>query len=172
VRDGDRRIRIEPARSLRISYLVEFDHPAIGRQAVQDLEISEEVFEREICRARTFGFLREVEALWSAGLARGGSLDNTVVLDETRVLNRDGLRCADEFVRHKVLDLLGDLALLGMPLQGHVQVERGGHAVHQRLIAELVRDPGAWRILASQADESIPAPAVLSEPMRLRAAGG
>jgi UDP-3-O-[3-hydroxymyristoyl] N-acetylglucosamine deacetylase len=137
IRDGDRRIRVEPALGLRISYEIEFEHPCIGRQALRDFPVLEESFERDIASARTFGFAGEVLALWRAGRARGASLDNTVVLDETRVLNRGGLRFADEFVRHKVLDLLGDLALLGGRLQGHVRVERGGHALHQRLVAWL-----------------------------------
>jgi UDP-3-O-[3-hydroxymyristoyl] N-acetylglucosamine deacetylase len=146
VRDGDRSIRVEPARGLRVSYSVDFAHPAIGRQQLGDLRIDDEVFEQEICRARTFGFLREVEALWRNGLARGGNLDNTVVMDDYRVLNRDGLRWPDEFVRHKVLDLLGDLALLGMPLEGHLTVERGGHALHQRFVRALLEQPEHWSV--------------------------
>ena len=142
-----RRIRVEPSRSFRVSYAIDFSHPAIGRQSIENLELGDGVFERKLCRARTFGFLHEVQALWRAGLARGGSLDNTVVLDERRVLNPEGLRMPDEFVRHKVLDLLGDLALLGMPIQGHVKVERGGHALHQRLIAELLSDPSSYEIV-------------------------
>ena len=137
IRDGQRRIRIEPARGFRVSYEIDFDHPRIGRQALRDLELTEEKFEREIARARTFGFVGEVDALWRAGRARGACLDNTVVLDASRVLNRDGLRFPDEFVRHKILDLLGDLALLGTRLEGHVRVERGGHALHQKLVAKL-----------------------------------
>jgi len=146
VRDGDRLIRIEPARELRVTYSVDFAHPAIGRQQLRDLVIDDESFESEICRARTFGFLREVEALWRSGLARGGNLDNTVVMDDFRVLNRDGLRWSDEFVRHKALDLIGDLALLGLPLEGHVVVERGGHALHQRLVRALLDQPSHWTI--------------------------
>ena len=144
VRDGERRLRIEPARGLRVSYSVDFAHPAIGRQQIRDLTVDDESFEQEICRARTFGFLREVEALWRNGLARGGNLDNTVVMDDFRVLNRDGLRWPDEFVRHKVLDLLGDLALVGMPIEGHLVVERGGHALHQRFVQALVEQPSHW----------------------------
>jgi UDP-3-O-[3-hydroxymyristoyl] N-acetylglucosamine deacetylase len=144
VRDGQKRIRVEPSRGLRISYGIDFRHPSIGRQSISRLELSEETFERDLCRARTFGFLHEVEALWRAGLGRGGSLDNTVVLDPVRVLNADGLRSGDEFVRHKALDLVGDLALLGMRLQGHVIVERGGHALHCRLIEKLVEATGPW----------------------------
>jgi len=148
VADGLRRIRVEPARSFRVSYAIDFSHPAIGRQSIENLELAEGVFEHKLCRARTFGFLHEVQALWRAGLARGGSLDNTVVLDERRVLNPEGLRMPDEFVRHKVLDLLGDLALLGMPIQGHVKAVRGGHALHQRLVAELLNDPSCFEIIS------------------------
>lgn len=144
LRDGDRSIRVEPARGLRVSYAVDFSHPMIGSQRLDDLRLDEKTFEGKICRARTFGFLHEVEALWRSGLARGGNLDNTVVLDGERVLNRDGLRWKDEFVRHKVLDLVGDLALLGMPLEGHVRVERGGHALHQQLVQAIVETPEAW----------------------------
>jgi UDP-3-O-[3-hydroxymyristoyl] N-acetylglucosamine deacetylase len=157
VRDGDRRIRVEPSRSLKVSYAVDFTHPAIGRQSLHALEITEDSFERELCRARTFGFLHEVEAMWRLGLARGGSLDNTVVLDDRRVLNPDGLRFRDEFVRHKLLDLLGDLALLGLPLEGHVKVERGGHALHQQLVTEILANPLCWKVVgvaSSPAEEN------------------
>jgi UDP-3-O-[3-hydroxymyristoyl] N-acetylglucosamine deacetylase len=147
IRDGERSIRIEPARELRISYAIDYLHPAIGRQTLRDVVVDGESFEQEICRARTFGFLHEVQTLWQLGLARGGNLDNTIVLDEERVLNRDGVRFPDEFVRHKVLDLIGDLALLGMPLEGHVYVERGGHALHQRLLSELLATQRAWRVV-------------------------
>jgi UDP-3-O-[3-hydroxymyristoyl] N-acetylglucosamine deacetylase len=146
VRDGERSIRVEPARCFRISYAVEFDHPTIGRQELCIDASDPEHFEREISAARTFGFLREVRALRAAGLARGGSLDNTVVLDDRGVVNGDGLRWPDEFVRHKVLDLFGDLALLGLPLRGHVCVERGGHALHHKLIAAIAASPEAWKI--------------------------
>jgi UDP-3-O-[3-hydroxymyristoyl] N-acetylglucosamine deacetylase len=142
--DGERAIFVEPARGLRVSYAVDFSHPVIGCQAIEDLLLDDESFEREICRARTFGFLHEVEALWRSGLARGGNLDNTVVMDAERVLNRDGLRWPNEFVRHKVLDLVGDLALLGLPLDAHVRVERGGHALHQQLVQAILETPEAW----------------------------
>lgn len=145
VREGARWIRLEPGRGLRVSYEIDFDHPRIGRQAIHELAIDPDAFEREIARARTFGFVAEVEALWRAGRARGACLENTVVLDATRVLNRDGLRFPDEFVRHKVLDLLGDLALLGVRVEGHVRVSRGGHALHQKLVAKLAADRLARR---------------------------
>jgi UDP-3-O-[3-hydroxymyristoyl] N-acetylglucosamine deacetylase len=145
LRDGDRVIRVSPAPNLSVSYFVDYPHPAIGRQRIE-VEIDGATFEREIAGARTFGFLHEVEALWRGGLARGGNLDNTVVLDERRVLNQSGLRFPDEFVRHKVLDLVGDLALLGMPLVAHVDVERGGHALHQQLVERILATPEAWAI--------------------------
>jgi UDP-3-O-[3-hydroxymyristoyl] N-acetylglucosamine deacetylase len=126
---------------------VEFDHPAIRRQELAFAPLDAERFEREISSARTFGFLREVEALWEAGFARGGCLDNTVVLDDEKVVNPEGLRFRDEFVRHKVLDLCGDLALLGTAVQGHVRVERGGHALHQMLVEAILARPEAWVLI-------------------------
>jgi UDP-3-O-[3-hydroxymyristoyl] N-acetylglucosamine deacetylase len=146
VRDGDRAIRISPAPQLSVSYFVEYPHPAIGKQRTEGLVVDAATYEREIARARTFGFLHEVEALWRGGLARGGNLDNTVVLDDTRVLNAGGLRFADEFVRHKVLDLIGDLALLGMPVLGHLEAERAGHALHHQLVERILASPEAWTL--------------------------
>jgi UDP-3-O-[3-hydroxymyristoyl] N-acetylglucosamine deacetylase len=127
---------------------VEFDHPAIGRQEYRVGSFDPQHFEREISAARSFGFLHEVRSLWNNGSARGGSLDNTVVLDDVGVVNRDGLRWPDEFVRHKVLDLFGGLALLGVAVQGRIRVERGGHSLHQRLVAAIAASPDAWRISA------------------------
>jgi len=149
--DGDRRISIAPAPHLGIHYAVEFEHPVIARQELTLPRLDERVYVRELARARTFGFLHEVSALLRAGLARGGSLENTVVLDDEVVLNAEGLRWPDEFVRHKIVDLLGDLALLGLPIHGHVSVERGGHALHQMLVQELLRRPDAWTILGDDA---------------------
>jgi UDP-3-O-[3-hydroxymyristoyl] N-acetylglucosamine deacetylase len=148
--DGQRRIRIEPARELRISYLVDFDHPAIGQQEFCAPRLSAAFFERQLAPARTFGFLHEVNALWKAGLAQGGSLENTLVLDSSRVMNSSGLRWPDEFVRHKMLDLLGDLSLLGTAVRGHVLVERGGHSLHHMLVKEVLRTPEAWRVMAGE----------------------
>ena len=156
VRDGERVARIEPARSFRITYQIDFQHPAIGRQSLSGFELREGSFERELCRARTFGFLHEVQALWRAGLGRGGSLDNTIVLDQRRVLNPEGLRMPDEFVRHKALDLLGDFALLGMPLEGHVRVVRGGHALHQKLMRALLDTPGAVEVVTASGPAPFP----------------
>ena len=145
--DGDRSIRIEPARDFRVTYVVDFEHPAIRRQQLAFSPLDAECFEREISAARTFGFLREVEALRDAGFALGGSLENTVVLDDEKVVNEEGLRWPDEFVRHKVLDLCGDLALLGCGLQGHVHVERGGHSLHQKLVEAILARPEAWVLI-------------------------
>ena len=142
VREGERMISIEPASDFRIQYGIFFDHPCIGRQVLDLDAVDAECFEREISGARTFGFLHEVEELRRAGFALGGSLENALVLDGEDVLNPGGLRWPDEFVRHKVLDLFGDLALLGSPIAGHVRVELGGHALHQKLVA----NPNSWRI--------------------------
>lgn len=149
VREGDRWIRAEPAGHFRVSYGIDFDHPAIGRQSLEVRGHDPGRFEREIASARTFGFLSEVEALWSAGLAKGGSLQNTVLLDDAAVVNADGLRWPDEFVRHKVLDLYGDLALLGMPIEAHIRVERGGHALHLALVSAILGAPDRWRLEGS-----------------------
>ena len=147
VRDGDRWIRVEPARDFRISYAIDFEHPAIGRQEFHVDGWDPVQFEREIAGARTFGFLRDVRALWDAGFAKGGSFENTVVLGDDGPLNGGGLRWPDEFVRHKVLDLYGDLALLGTAIQGHIRVERGGHSMHLALVSAILDQPEAWRIL-------------------------
>lgn len=144
-RDGDRWIRVEPARDFRVEYAIDFQHPAIGRQEYVVEGNDTPRFEREIAGARTFGFLRDVRQLWDAGLAKGGSLENTVVLDDSGVINPDGLRWSDEFVRHKVLDLYGDLALLGLPIQGRVRVEQGGHSMHLGLVSAILENPDAWR---------------------------
>jgi UDP-3-O-[3-hydroxymyristoyl] N-acetylglucosamine deacetylase len=104
-------------------------------------------FEQEIADARTFGFLREVEALWARGLGRGGTLENTVVLSEQGILNDSGLRFEDEFVRHKILDLIGDLALLGVPFIGHLIADRSGHALHTKLIEQILDQPDAWMLV-------------------------
>jgi len=153
--DGDRSISIEPARDFRVSYAVDFGHPAILRQEIELGPLSPERFERDISAARTFGFLRDVHVLWDGGFARGGSLANTVVLDDEKVVNPEGLRWADEFVRHKVLDLCGDLALLGLPVCGRVRVERGGHELHQRLVSAILANPDAWTIGGASATRGI-----------------
>ncbi|MEZ4281352.1 MAG: UDP-3-O-acyl-N-acetylglucosamine deacetylase [Myxococcota bacterium] len=153
IRLDDRRIRVAPCDGLSIDYTIDFDHPCIGRQHFELARLDPATFERELAPARTFGFAREVEALRSLGLGCGGDLGNTLVLDESGLLNPDGLRFPDEFVRHKVVDLLGDLALLGADLQARVTVERGGHGLHHALIRALLEEPGlvAWQT-GSRAD--------------------
>lgn len=168
VRDGDRSLRVEPCDGLRVSYFVDYAHPAIGRQSLESVEIDGETFENDIARARTFGFLQDVEALWRNGLARGGNLDNTVVMDEHRVLNDDGLRWPDEFVRHKILDLVGDLSLLGLPLAGHVIAVRGGHALHTALVEAILAEPSAWVIEGRDAESTL-GPVTFQTPARASA---
>lgn len=146
VRDGDKFVRIEPTRSnsLQIRYNVDFSHPAIGRQSMK-LELNAESFTKKVAGARTFGFLRDVEKMRAAGLARGGSVENCIVLDDHRVIN-GALRYSDEFVRHKVLDLVGDLALLGRPLIGEISASRAGHALHSRFVAAVLEKAAAWSV--------------------------
>ncbi len=144
----ERSIRISPAgpeAGLRIVYAIDFPHPCIGRQSLVLPRLDEMSFEREIAGARTFGFLEEVEALRAAGLGKGGSLENTIILDAKTVLNPEPLRWPDEFVRHKVLDLVGDLALFGATIHGQVEVDRGGHALHHELLCALRDQPALWR---------------------------
>jgi UDP-3-O-[3-hydroxymyristoyl] N-acetylglucosamine deacetylase len=136
VRDGDRAILALPARDFRISYAIDFPHPAIGYQAVT-LNVDEKVFATSIAPARTFCMMRDVQAMRASGLARGGSLDNAVVVGDEGILNGT-LRYRDEFVRHKVLDLIGDLALVGAPLQAHVVVFKGGHHMHATLLRRIL----------------------------------
>jgi UDP-3-O-[3-hydroxymyristoyl] N-acetylglucosamine deacetylase len=131
------------ARGLRIETEIEFDHPLIGRQQVA-LDVEPSGFRRELARARTFGFMRDVTKLWSAGYALGASFENTVVIAEDRVLNTEGVRFADEFVRHKAVDAIGDLALAGAPLVGAYRSVRGGHKLNHAVLAALMADTTAW----------------------------
>ena len=150
--DGSRRIRIEPSSTPRITYTIQYDHPLINTQTFS-YEHSAYAFETEIAGARTFGFLQEVEALWARGLGRGGNLENTVVLSHDGILNESGLRFSDEFVRHKVLDLIGDFSLLGLPFIGHLIADRSGHALHTRLVKQILDHPECWVLL--NADQTV-----------------
>ncbi len=141
---GDKRIAVYPADRFKISYTISFDHPMLRHQQ-KTLDLDEQTFVDEIAPARTFGFLKEVEMLRQRGLALGGSLENAIILGETGVLNP--LRFEDEFVRHKMLDVIGDLALLGYPMLGHLVVHRGGHALHTAFAAEILRQSDAWRLV-------------------------
>jgi UDP-3-O-[3-hydroxymyristoyl] N-acetylglucosamine deacetylase len=149
--DHDKHAYVVPYNGLRISCTIEFPHPRIGHQHM-DVDITEQAFGREIARARTFGFLKDVEALRAKGLARGGSLDNAVVLDHTDILNPEGLRWENEFVRHKILDALGDLVTLGMPLMGHVVLHRAGHDLMNRLVRKILESPDRYRHIELGAD--------------------
>jgi len=147
--DGARRVRIEPSSTPRITYSIHYDHPLIKTQTyVHDCSVN--AFENEIAEARTFGFLHEVQALWARGLGKGGTLENTVVLSQDSIVNESGLRFADEFVRHKVLDLIGDFSLLGMSFIGHIVAERSGHALHTRLVQQILQQPEKWVLLNTE----------------------
>src|SRR5882724_12931253 len=143
---GNRSITIEPSDVYEIDCTIDFPHPLIGVQHLS-VTLDNGSFAREIASARTFGFIEEVEALRRANLIRGGSLDNAIVLTRDGMLNETGLRWSDEFVRHKILDIIGDLALLGMPLMGRVTAERSGHLLHAALMASLLRNRAAWEIV-------------------------
>ena len=130
----------------RVEAEIDFDHPLIGQQALS-LDIEPDTFRREIARARTFGFMRDVSKLWSAGYALGASFENTLVVSEDRVLNPEGLRFADEFVRHKVLDAIGDLALAGQPLLAAYRTVCGGHKLNHAVLSALMSDRSAWRVV-------------------------
>ncbi len=138
------------ARGLRIETEIAFEHPLIGRQIIA-FDCTPDVFRRDIARARTFGFMRDVSKLWSAGYALGASLENTVVISDTRVLNPEGTRYSDEFVRHKALDAIGDLALAGMPLLGAYRSVRGGHKLNYAVLTALMADPTAWTVVDADA---------------------
>jgi UDP-3-O-[3-hydroxymyristoyl] N-acetylglucosamine deacetylase len=137
--------RFEPYNGFRLTFSIAFNHPAIERTGQEvTFDFSEHSYAKEIARARTFGFTQEVEWLWENGLAKGGGLDNAVVLDEYRVLNSDGLRYTDEFVKHKVLDAIGDLYLLGHPLLASMSAHKSGHALNNLLARELLAHPETW----------------------------
>lgn len=143
---GDRKMSVEPSDNFEIECVIEFPHPFINRQSYKFV-FDNGSYGTEVASARTFGFASEVQALRKANLALGGSLDNAIVLTPDGMLNETPLRFDDEFVRHKVLDIIGDLALLGMPVQGKVTAERSGHSVHASLMSKLLKAEHAWEIL-------------------------
>lgn len=157
---GDKRIAIYPSDHFKVTYSIAFDHPMLRHQS-RTIRISAESFVEEIAPARTFGFLKEVEMLRQQGLALGGSLENAIVIGDTGVLN-NALRFDDEFVRHKILDVIGDLALVGRPIIGHVVAHRGGHALHTAFAAKVLESTGSWTLVESPID-----PAVAGDPVRL-----
>jgi UDP-3-O-[3-hydroxymyristoyl] N-acetylglucosamine deacetylase len=146
---GDKRIALYPSDHFKVTYSISFDHPLIRHQS-RTMKITDETFVEDIAPARTFGFLKEVEMLRQRGLALGGSLDNAIVLGETGVLN-NALRFEDEFVRHKILDVIGDLSLVGYPVIGHLVAHRGGHALHTAFAARILEEVDAWKIVDGDA---------------------
>jgi UDP-3-O-[3-hydroxymyristoyl] N-acetylglucosamine deacetylase len=157
VQDGDKWVRFEPYQGFKMDFTIDFAHPVFehSSQSVV-IDFAEDSYIKEVSRARTFGFMREVETLRAMGLARGGSLDNAVVVDEYRILNSEGLRFEDEFVRHKVLDAIGDLYLLGHPLIGAFTAHKSGHALNNRLLRELMDDASAWEYATFERAEDAP----------------
>jgi len=163
---GEKWARFEPYDGFRLTFSIIFNHPAINRTGQQvTIDFAEHSYVREVARARTFGFMQEVEWLRENGLAQGGGLDNAVVLDEYRVLNGDGLRYSDEFVKHKVLDAIGDLYLLGHPLLASFTAHKSGHALNNLLARELLDHPDAWEYVSFE-DQAL-APATVSRWLAL-----
>ena len=144
--EGGRKMSVEPAERFEIECVIDFPHPFIKRQSFHFV-LDNGSFGRQIASARTFGFEHEIEMLRKANLALGGSLDNAIVLTKDGMLNETPLRFDDEFVRHKILDIIGDVALIGMPLQGKITAEKSGHAVHAALMSKLLKTEGAWEIV-------------------------
>ncbi len=147
VSEGEGTAMLLPSREFKITYGIDFEHPLI-RQQSYDMAFSDVAYERDICQARTFGFLKDVEYLQAKGLALGGSLRNAVVLDEKRVINKEGLRCPDEFVKHKILDAIGDLSLLGMPIIGQFVAYKSGHRLNNLLLKEVMAHQECWKIVS------------------------
>jgi len=147
---GDKRIALYPSDHFKVTYSISYDHPLLRHQS-RTIRITEESFVEEVAPARTFTFLKDVEMLRQNGLALGGSLENAIVLGETGVLN-NALRFEDEFVRHKILDAVGDLALVGYPVIGHLVAHRAGHALHTEFAAKILEEAGAWRLVEAPLD--------------------
>jgi UDP-3-O-[3-hydroxymyristoyl] N-acetylglucosamine deacetylase len=157
VKDGDKWARFVPHNGFKIEFTIDFQHPVFDKSGkTVSIDFADTAYTREVARARTFGFMHEVEALRNSGLALGGSLDNAIVMDEYRVLNQDGLRYDDEFVKHKVLDAIGDLYLLGHPIIGSFEAHKSGHALNNALLRELLRHQEAWEFVSFQHDEDVP----------------
>jgi len=155
---GDKRIALYPSDHFKVTYSVSYDHPLLRHQS-RTLRITEESFVEDIAPARTFTFLKDVEMLRQNGLALGGSLDNAIVLGETGVLN-NALRFEDEFVRHKILDAIGDLALVGHPVIGHLVAHRAGHALHTEFAARILEETHAWRLVEAPVESLVPIGAI------------
>ena len=157
IQDGDKLVRVEPFDGFKVGFTIEFNHPVFEASTSEvEVDFGEVSFVREVSRARTFGFTQEVEMLRTKGLARGGSLDNAIVIDDFRVLNAEGLRMDDEFVRHKALDAVGDLYLLGRPLIGAFYGRKSGHAMNNLLVRKLIADTSAWEEVTFDRLEALP----------------
>jgi len=157
IEQGDKRVRLEPFNGFKIGFSIEFAHPLFEPEhSTVEMDFADVSFVREVSRARTFGFSQEVEMMRSKGLARGGSLDNAIVVDDFRVLNADGLRMQDEFVKHKALDAVGDLYLLGRPLIGAFYGHKSGHALNNQLLRKLLARPSAWEEVTFDRVEALP----------------
>jgi UDP-3-O-[3-hydroxymyristoyl] N-acetylglucosamine deacetylase len=156
-RDGDKWVRFEPFDGFKVTLTIEFDHPAFKHaNQTAEIDFSTTSFVKEVSRARTFGFMNQIEALRARNLALGGSLDNAIVVDDYRILNDDGLRYEDEFVKHKVLDAIGDLYLLGHSLIGAFQGHKSGHALNNQLLRALLADESAWEVVTFHEPKSAP----------------
>jgi UDP-3-O-[3-hydroxymyristoyl] N-acetylglucosamine deacetylase len=154
VRDGNKQLAIWPSERTSISYFIDFNHPLLKEQSMH-YQLTEETFLREVSEARTFGFIRDVKTLQANGLAKGASLENALALDENSVLNEDGLRFRDEFVRHKILDLIGDLSLVGMPIIGHIVAHKSGHRMNAQMVGKLLNSPQTWILVGSPEDAGV-----------------
>ena len=146
VNDGDASAMFVPADEFKITYEIDFKHPVIGKQSYR-MTFSDEKYEKEICAAQTFGFLKDLEFLQAKGLALGGSLKNAIVLDDKKIINKEGLRIENVFVKHKILDAIGDLFLLGMPIIGHFIAYKSGHRLNNLLLKELMNKKDCWEIV-------------------------
>jgi UDP-3-O-[3-hydroxymyristoyl] N-acetylglucosamine deacetylase len=163
IKDGDKWVRLEPHEGFKLKFSIDFNHPAIDATAqVVEVDLGREPFVTSVARARTFGFVNEVEALRAAGLAMGGNFENAIVMDEYRVLNTDGLRSGDEFAKHKLLDAMGDLYVLGKPLIAAYSAHKGGHALNNRLLRALLADAEAYDVVTF--DDETRAPAAFLQP--------
>ncbi len=147
VSDREGEAKLLPSSEFQITYRIGYDHPLIGDQTYH-MVFSNDAYEQNICAARTFGFLRDVEYLQAKGLALGGSLNNAIVLDDEKIINKEGLRCPDELIKHKVLDAIGDLFLLGMPIIGHFIGNKSGHRLNNLLLRELMSRPDCWTVVS------------------------
>jgi UDP-3-O-[3-hydroxymyristoyl] N-acetylglucosamine deacetylase len=152
VDDGNRSVCIYPSKELKITYMIDFQHPLLRNQEYE-LTFSGRDFVREISTARTFGFMKDVETLKKNGFARGGSLDNAVVIDDFRIINEDGLRFDDEFVRHKILDFIGDISIVGSPIIGHFVVKKSGHFLNQHMLKKLMESKKHWKVMTFKTPE-------------------